>query len=141
MAGDNSLQSVLTQAGLAIAPLRAVNTPERAAAFFRQLGYDIPTGAFGAALSTLATKAEDLLTAVRELAQASNLALLTAISKAITAVGAVIDAIRQLHTEIQSGGGAVVPNIGELPRRLTDFLVLDYFDRQRPELHRTLHLL
>jgi len=137
----DALQSVLTQAGLAIAPLRAVNTPDKAVAFFRQLGYDIPTGAFGASLSTLATNAQDLLAAVRQLAQASDAALLTAISDVFTKVGATVDTIRQLQTEIKSAGGSTIPGIDDLPRRLTDFLVLDYFDRQRPELHRTLHLL
>ena len=48
----HALQSILTQVGLAIAPLRAIDTPEKATAFFRQLGYEISPSAFGGALPT-----------------------------------------------------------------------------------------
>ena len=138
----DALQSILSQAGLALAPLRSVNTPDQAVAFFRKLGYEIPPGAFGGALTGLSTAANDLIAAVRQLTEASDDAsIVAAIANLFTRVVATVDAISQLHSQIQAGGGAGLPNIGDLPRRLTDFLLLDFFDRQRPELHETLHLL
>jgi hypothetical protein len=137
----DALQSILTQAGLALAPLRSVNTPDQAVAFFRKLGYEIPPAAFGGALTALSTKANDLITAVRQLTQAtSEAAIATAIANLFTSLVGAVDAVKALHTQIKSGGGGGLPNIDDLPRRLTDFLLLDFFDRQRPELHATLHL-
>ena len=137
----DALKSILTEAGLAIAPLRAVNTPDRAVAFFRQLGYEIPSGAFGSSLSELATKSGDLITSVQQLAQASGDAgIALALADLLVRLKAAVDAIEQLHAEVQAGAGAV-PNIGDLPRRLTDFLVLDYLNSKRPQLHAELHLL
>jgi hypothetical protein len=137
----DALQSTLVQAGLALAPLRAVNTPARAAAFCRKLGYEIPPGAFGGGLAGLSAQANDLIAAVRQLINASGeAAVAAALANLFTRVAATVDAIRQLHTEIEAGGAAGLPNIGDLPRRLTDFLLLDFLDRQRPELHATLHL-
>lgn len=139
---SDALQSVLTQAGLAIAPMRAIKTPEQAVAFFRKLGYEIPTGAFGPGLSALATQAEGLITEVQKLAQASDAgAIASAVGDLFTKLIGTIAAVRQLHSEIQAGGGGALPNIADLPRRLTDFLVLDFLDRQKPDTHRTLHLL
>src|SRR5690348_678967 len=99
----DALQSILAEVGLAIAPLRAINTPERAAAFFKQLGYDIPVGAFGTSLSGLATRADALITAVRQLAQASSETdIATAIANIFTNMNAAVDAIQQLHGEIKA---------------------------------------
>lgn len=138
----NALQILLAQAGLALAPLRSVKTPDDAVRFFRKLGYEIPPGAFGGALTALSTEANNLIAAVRTLNDATgDAAVLTAIANLITRLVAAINAINQLHTQIQAGGGAGLPNINDLPRRLTDFLILDFFDRQRPELHETLHLI
>ena len=39
-----ALQTVLSQAALALAPLRAIKTADQAAALFRKLGYEIPAG-------------------------------------------------------------------------------------------------
>jgi hypothetical protein len=136
------LQSVLVQAGLALAPLRAIKTPDRAVAFFRQLGYEIPPGVFGPTLPALSTEADQLLIGVGQLAEASGEGdLATAIANLFTQVAGIVDAIKQLHVQIQAGGGGTLPNIGELPRRVTDFLVLDLLERQKPEVHATLHLL
>jgi hypothetical protein len=138
----DALQSTLVQAGLALAPLRAVNTPAQAVAFFRKLGYEIPPGAFGGGLTGLSAQASDLIAAVRQLTEAGGeVAVAAALANLFARVAATVTAIRQLHTEIQAGGGAGLPNIDDLPRRLTDFLLLDFLDRQRPELHATLHLL
>jgi hypothetical protein len=138
----NALQSILTEAGLAIAPLRAVNTPEKAVAFCRQLGYEIPPGAFGGALPAVATQAGNLVSAVGQLAAArGEEGVGAAILNLTSRVSATIEAIVQLHAELQAGGAGAIPNIADFPRRLTDFLVLDYFDHHKPELHETLHLL
>jgi hypothetical protein len=133
---QNSLQFLLTQTGLAIAPLRAVKTPAQAVTFFQQLGYAIPPGAFGGALSGLGTQAGELVTSVQQLVNATDAAdIATGIAGTFEHLVAIIDAIGQLHTAIKSGGGGALPNIDDLPRRLTDFLLLDHFDRLRPDIH------
>lgn len=138
----DALQNILTGAGLAIAPLRAIDTPAKAVAFFRQLGYELPAGAFGSALSSLGAEATGLVAAVNTLASSTGEAgIAAAIVNLMGKLGSTIDAIGQLHVEVQAGGGAGVPNIGDLPRRLTDFLILDYIHAQRPEAHGVFHLL
>ena len=62
-------------------------------------------------------------------------------STSLARVRATIDAMVQLHAQLQAESAAGIPNIGDLPRRLTDFLVLDYLDHQNSALHETLHLL
>ena len=137
----DALQSILSQAALALAPLRAIKTADQATAFFRKLGYEIPTGAFGSELSTLSNRAGALIDAVRELTDANDdSSTATAIVKLFTQLDEIIGAIEQLHDQIKASGGSVIPNLEDLPRRLTDFLLLDFFDRQRPELRATLHL-
>src|SRR6266850_2454922 len=138
----DGLQTILTQAGLAIAPLRAIKTPEQAVAFFRKLGYDVPPGAFGGALSGLGAHVGELVVAVQQLETASGEGgVAAAIANLLGRLVATVDAIRQLHAQIQAGGGGALPNIGDLPRRLTDFLVLDYCDRLKPNVHEGLFVL
>lgn len=138
----DALQSILTQAGLALVPLRSLKSTDDAVVFFRKLGYEIPPAAFGGVLTGLSTQANDLIAAVRQVTEASGeAAIAAAVANLFTRVVATIDAIRQLHSQIQAGGGGGLPNIGDLPRRLTDFLLLDFFDRQQSELHNILHLL
>ncbi len=139
MSSPNGLQTLLTQVGLAIAPFRAVQTPAQAVTFFRQLGYEITPGAFGSTLSTLATQSGALIAAVQKLADASNAVdVITATADTFDHLVATIGAIGQLHDEIKSGGGSNIPNIDDLPVRLTDFLLLDHLDRSRPEIHELL---
>ena len=138
----DALQSILTHAGLALAPLRAVKTADQAQAFFRKLGYEIPASSFGNELSALSTGAGELIDAVHQLTSASDDAgIATAIANMFTRLDSMVAAIQQLHDQIKASGGGVISNIEDLPRRLTDFLLLDYFDRQRPDIHATLHLL
>src|SRR6185295_9048856 len=100
---SNALQSILTEAGLAIAPLRVINTPEMAVAFFRQLGYEIPAGAFGSALPALATQAGDLVAAVGLLARASDEGKLAeALANVTSGVRATIDAIDQFRDQLKT---------------------------------------
>src|SRR4051794_9696339 len=128
----DALQSILTDAGLAIAPIRAVKTPDQAAAFFKQLGYTLPSGAFGSALNGLAAQASGLVATVGQLvAASSDAAVVTALADLFTKLVGTVNAIEQLHAQIQSSAPGT-PNIADLPRRLTDFLILDYLDRQRP---------
>ena len=137
----NTLQSILTHAGLAIVPLRAVKTREQAVAFFKQLGYEIPPGAFGGALTRLSTQAGALIDDVRQLVEASGAEeIASAITDLFGSLDGTVDAIRELHDEIRAAGGNI-PDIDDLPGRLTDFLILDFLDRQRPDVHTTLHLL
>jgi len=136
------LKSVLTQAGVALSPLRAVKTPAQGVELFRKLGYEIPAGAFGGSLSALGAGGTELITAVKALSSASGDAgVATAVADVIAKVVAMVDAINQLHATIKSSGGGALPNINDLPRRLTDYLVLDYFDRLKPEAHAMLLLL
>lgn len=138
----DALQSILTQAGLALAPLRAVKTADQATAFFRKLGYEIPAGAFGSELSALSSGAGDLIDAVRQLTEANDdTSTAAALANMLSRLDAIVGVIEQLHDQIKASGGNVIPNIEDLPRRLTDFLLLDFLDRQRPETHAILHLL
>lgn len=63
----NALQTLLTATGLAFSRLGAIDTPSRAAVFFRQLGYTFDPAAFGSALSELSTAAKDSLSAIEAL--------------------------------------------------------------------------
>ncbi len=142
MAQQDAFQSLLTECGLAIGPLRNVKTPAQAQAFFRQLGYNIPPGAFGSALAGLASQAGELVTAVRKLSAASGeVAVAAAIANLLTRIGTTVDAIAHLHDQLKASGAENLPHFNDFPRRLTDFLILDYLDRQRPQLHEILHLL
>ena len=137
----DALQTVLSQAALAVAPLRSIKTADQAAALFRKLGYEIPAAAFGTELSALANGAGELVDAVRQLTLASDdAATATAIVNMFTRLQATVATIQQLHDQISATAGSAVPNLEDLPRRLTDFLLLDFLDRQRTELHATLHL-
>jgi hypothetical protein len=138
---SDALQSVLTELGLAVARFRAVKTADQAVAFFRQLGYDIPAGAFGSAFNGLTTQASSLVSAIEQLVNASSESdIATALTSIYSKLVATVNAIEQLHTELTTNAGAV-PNLDDLPRRLTDFLLLDYLDTARPQLHAALHLL
>ena len=136
----DALQTALTELGLAIAPFRAIKTADQAVAFFRQLGYEIPVGAFGSAFNTLTTQASSLVTAVQQLANASSESdVATALTSIYSKLVATVNAIEQLHAELLANAGAV-PNLDDLPRRITDFLLLDYLSRARAQLHGALHL-
>ena len=137
----DALQSVLTELGLAVAPFRAVKTADQAVAFFRQLGYELPAGAFGSAFNGLTTRASSLIAAVEQLVNASSESdIANALTSIYSKLVATVDAIEQLHTELKANAGAV-PNLDDLPRRLTDFLLLDYLNRAHAQLHAGLHLL
>src|SRR3712207_4863365 len=108
------LRSVLTQVGLALVPLRTIKSPDQAVAFFRQVGYEIPPGAFDPVLPALSTEADELLSAVGELAEASGEGdVAAATANLFTHIASMVDAIRQLHVRIQAGGG-LLSNIGDL---------------------------
>ncbi len=141
MAQQDALKSLLIQTGLAIAPLRSLKTPEAAVTFFRKLGYEIPAGAFGGTLGALGTQAGDLVNSLKQLINSTGEAgVALAIVNVFGRLVATVNAITQLHVQVKAGGGGALPNIDDLPRRLTDFLVLDFMDRQSPQVHETLHL-
>jgi hypothetical protein len=140
MAQHDALQTLLTETSLALSRLRAVNTPERAVSFLRDLGYEIPAAAIGPTLPALAAEAGGLTAAVGQLANAEGSeAVGTALVAMFGRMDSTVDAIRALRAELQSTS-ASIPHIEELPRRLTDFLLLDHLERQHPQLHDTLHL-
>ena len=137
----DALQSVLTELGLAIAPFRAIKTPDQAVEFFRKLGYEFPAGAFGSALNGLSAQAGSLVAALEQLVNASSEAdIAAALASILPKLLAARDAIGQLHAQLQTNAGGT-PNLDQLPARLTDFLLLDYLEQARPQLHAGLHLL
>jgi hypothetical protein len=141
MASTNGLQSTLIQLGLAISPLRSIKTPDQAVAFFNKLGYNLPKASFGSALPDLATQANELINAVQELSKsADDIAVAASIAKLFGRLVLLVKAIGNLHTQIQAGGGGAQPNIGDLPRRLTDYLVLEFLGKLKPQTHEALHL-
>ena len=139
---QSGLKNILTGVGLAISPLRSIKTADAGVAFFKKLGYNIPPGAFGGALSDLSSQAGELVSALKKLVDASDDASeIAAIAEVFGRLVATVNAITGLHTQIQAGGGGALPNIGDLPKRLTDFLILDFLDSQRTYTHQLLHLL
>lgn len=134
------IQNLLTTAGLAFGRLSSVKAPPQAVEFFRKLGFEIPQASFGPALPALATQASGLSAAVGSLVAADGLGIVTESVKVMNLLRGTVQAIDSLHAEIQISGGAI-PNLGELPRRLTDFLLLDYVSARNPEAHEMLHLL
>jgi hypothetical protein len=137
----DALQSALTELGLAIAPFRAVKTADQAVAFFRELGYELPAGAFGSALNGLTTQASGLISALEQLVSANSESdIASALENIFSSLVGTANAIEQLHAELQTNAGGT-PNLADLPRRLTDFLLLDYLNRARPQVHAGLHLL
>src|SRR5262249_34593214 len=104
----DALQTVLSQPALALAPPRAIKTADQAAALFRKLGYEIPAGAIGTELSTLASGAGELVDAVRQLTSAGDdAATATAIVNLFTRLDATVTAIQQLHDQITKTAGNV----------------------------------
>ena len=139
---DTALKNILTSASLAIAPLRGVKTPEAAQELFAKLGYDLPVSAFGSVLSELATHAGELVNGVKDLINATSESAVAAnIAKLLERLVTTIDTIGKLHTQIKMSGGGGLPHIDALPKRLTDFLVLEFMDLQKPQTHAVLHLL
>lgn len=139
---ETALKNILTGVSLAIAPLRGIKTPEAAQAFFSKIGYNLPVTAFGTALSELASQTGELINGVKDLIGASDEAAADAdIAKLFGRLVATIDAIGKLHAQIKVSGGGGLPHIEDLPERLTDFLVLEFMDQQRPQSHAVLHLL
>ena len=141
MASTNGLQSALIQVGLAISPLRSIKTPDQAVVFFRKLGYNLPAAAFGSALPNLATQSGELLDGIKKLLAANDdAAMVAAIANVFGRLVAIVKSIGDLHGQIKISSGGL-SGINDLPKRLTDFLVLDFMDKLKPQTHETLHLL
>src|SRR6185503_19891885 len=110
----DALQSILLQVGVAIAPLRAVKTPDQAVAFFRKMGFEIPKAAFGAALPSLANNSYELITAARQLSTAKGEGgVAAAIANLFARLVQTVHAIASLHAEIKVGGGGPLPHIND----------------------------
>src|SRR5207245_9756084 len=103
----DALQSVLTELGLAIAPFRAVKTADQAVDFFRQLGYEFPSAAFGSGLNAVATQATGLISAIEALVNAnSHSALAAALTDAFGKLVAAVHAFEELPTALVADVGA-----------------------------------
>lgn len=141
MPQQDALQSILAQTGVALSPLRTINSQERAVTFFRQLGYDFSPAAFGAALPELASAAGSMASAVQSLATASSgEEVAGGVANLLRYIAEMAAKISQLHGQLQANAPAV-PNLSDLPRRLTDFLLLDFLDHQNQTTHEVLLLL
>src|SRR5687767_5876960 len=98
----NALQPVLTAVGMALAPFRFVANPAQAVTFFRQLGYEIPPGAFGSALTTFSAKCGGLMNSIGPLAISTDDAGTTlSLGKAVEAITDAISALGQLRDQIK----------------------------------------
>ena len=98
------------QAGLAMAPLQAITTPDQGRALLRKLGYDLPPGVFGEGLSALSARAGELIDAVGQLAEGAEdggTGTGAAIDTLLARLVATVSAIRDLHAQIQAAGGAL----------------------------------
>lgn len=138
----DALQNMLINAGYALAPLRAIDTPDKAVTFFRQLGFELPPGSFGTSLGKLANQGTELVSSVKDLINATgDTATIAALAKTGARLGTTIAAVVELHQAVQAGGGGGLPNIDKLPERLTDFLLLDSISRLTPAIHESLHVL
>lgn len=134
----DALQPALTAIGLAFGRLSLLHTPLDGQAFFRDLGFAVPSGAFGPALNALATSAGGLSVEIDTLAVADGgLAVATAEAALMVKLANFVGAIDDLDDELQAAG--IV--IADLPRRLCDFLVLEYLSRSKPDIHELLQLL
>ena len=133
----DALQPALTAIGLAFGRLSLLQTPLDGQAFFRDLGFAVPSGAFGPALNAMATSAGGLSVEIDTLAVADGgLAVATAEAALMVKLANFVGAIDDLDDELQAAG--IV--IADLPRRLCDFLVLDYLSRSKPDIHELLQL-
>ena len=138
----NALQSILAECALALSALRDVKTPQQGQDLLHKLGYEIPFAAFGSALAGLATNAGDLVGAASNLAKPkAEVDVAVAIIDMLARIDGTVAAIIQLQSQLKAQHGADVPDIEELPRRLTDFLILEYIARKHSRLHATLHVL
>jgi hypothetical protein len=141
MPQQDALRTLLTEVSLALSSLRSVNTPERAAGLLRDLGYELPASVFGPALPALAAEAGALPATARQLADAaSDSDVVLALPATFARVSAIVEAIRGLRAELDAAATSVA-HLDQLPRRLLDFVLLDYLERQRPSLHDVLLLL
>ena len=103
MPQPDALKSFLSQAGVALAPLRTIDSQQRAVTFFRQLGYDFPSSAFGGALQDLASAAGNMATTLQSLATASSdEARNDALIELLRQVIEMVRRIDQLHDQLQS---------------------------------------
>ena len=101
MAENDTVQLLLTEASLALSALRAVNTPGRAVAFLRALGYELPPRVVGPALPQVAASAGALAAAARQLADAEGAAAVAgAVTEMLGRVEATVARLRPLVARI-----------------------------------------
>ena len=134
----DALQQALTVIGLAFGRLSSLTTPQSGAKFFKQLGFTVPPGAFGPALAALAADAGSLNAKAGTLAVASgDIAVAAAEIDLMIHLGTVIDGVGTLKNELQAAGIAV----NDLPRRLSDSVIVDFLSTQNADIHGGLHVL
>lgn len=139
---SQALQSILSVTGLALAQFRTVNTPALAVKFFRKLGYELPPAAFGPSLTQLASLSGSLSVDLGTLSVASDdLSISGATGKVMANLAGLLNAVTQLKTDLQAAVGGSVPHLDELPKRLTDYLLLNYLHLKFSGVHATLHTL
>ena len=139
MPEKNALQLVLTEIALAFEPLADIDTPERAAALFTNLGYTGSGVTLVAALPSLKAAVDKLLTSVNlSIETNGDSSELTANFNILAAVAAVVDAMGELQASLASAG---VRSLDEFVPRLADHLLLEHADSLRPQFHEVLLVL
>ena len=112
----DALQTVLTQAGLALAPLRSVKTSNDAVAFFLETRLrDSSRSIWRRANRTVnhGKRSDQCRAPAHPGDQRGGYS--SAIVNLFTRIVAAVDAVKQLHTQIKSGGGGGLPNIDDSP--------------------------
>ena len=141
MSQPDALKSLLSQTGVALAPLRSIDSAERAVSFFKQLGYDFSASAFGGTLSNLAGAAGNLAASLQSLTTANtDEDTAGALIELLLSIAETAHKISELHSQLETNAPAV-PGIDKLPQRLIDFLLLDYLDNHNQSSHAVLKLL
>src|SRR5262245_8876866 len=138
---SNGIEILSQEVAAVFAPLRHLDSRQQITALFRELGYELPGNQLFGDLPVLVQLADDLISAVQDLASAGSdeqrlqaaARLLEAIVKVATKVHDSIDSIKN--------SVAAVPNflansdIDELPVRLVDYLLSLYLWRTRRRIY------
>lgn len=124
---DNLLNNALREVSNAIAPLQQVDSPDRVTRLMAELGYALPGAQNFAALpAQLISKVASLAEAVVDLVDAANDdARLEAVGKIISNVSDVASKLGDLGSQLSLPANAP---IGELPRRILDYLLSKYLE-------------
>lgn len=145
MSENSVINSLLSEVSYALEPVKEADTVEEVTQLFADLGYELPVGQFFNLLPTeLITEIPKLITNLTELINASSDQ--ERIDKAIALGGQikkVVEEIKELHDNLGNGLPTdffTKSDIDELPRRLTDYLMVKYLESRSPNVYAILFL-